>query len=368
MHRHAHGRPATGPPVHASEWFTLRSLFDNRNKTAEFPHIFRHAHTVRPPGMRHNAIRSTRRANAVLAPRDRAPKEPHYAMIDDARDLPDGAALATDVCIVGAGAAGITLALELAGTGTEVLLLESGGRAAEKATQRLYEGAVADARLHGPPHRYRQRRFGGTTTIWGGRCMPFDPIDFEPRDYVAHSGWPIGYADLLPFYPEANRLCEAGDFCYTAADCLLERARPMIAGFQGESFSSDTLERFSCPTDFGARYGHRLRAARNIQVVLHANVCAVHLRQGGDRVQAVEVRTLRGRLLQVRASQFVLAAGGLEVTRLLLASNDVQADGIGNRHDVLGRYYMCHLAGTIGALQVRLPAGAVHHGYEISDE
>lgn len=289
-------------------------------------------------------------------------------MIIDADNVSEPAALSADVCIVGAGAAGISLALQFIGTKVEVLLLESGGLGPEVATQALYEGQVVDERLHSPPDRYRQRRFGGTTTIWGGRCMPFDPIDFEPRDYVAHSGWPISYADLLPFYPEANRLCEAGDFCYAAGDCLGERAQPMIAGFQSDSFSSDTLERFSCPTDFGARYGHRLRAAGNIQVVLHANVCAVNLRPSGDCVQGVEVRTLRGRLLRVRASHFVLAAGGLEVTRLLLASSDVQANGIGNRHDVLGRYYMCHLAGTIGALQVRLPAGAVHHGYEISDE
>lgn len=289
-------------------------------------------------------------------------------MIIDANNVSEPATLSADVCIVGAGAAGISLALQFAGTRVEVLLLESGALKPEPATQALYEGQVVDERLHSPPDRYRQRRFGGTTTIWGGRCMPFDPIDFEPRDYIAHSGWPIAYADLLPFYPEANRLCEAGDFCYSAAECLGERARPMLAGFYSDSFSSDTLERFSCPTDFGTRYAHRLRAARNINVLLHANVCAINLRENGDRVKSVEVRTLRGRRLQVRASHFVLAAGGLEVARLLLTSNDVQPHGIGNQHDVLGRYYMCHLAGTIGALQVRLPPGAVNHGYEISDE
>ena len=106
-------------------------------------------------------------------------------MIIDADNVSEPAALSADVCIVGAGAAGISLALQFIGTNVEVLLLESGGLGPEVATQALYEGQVVDERLHSPPDRYRQRRFGGTTTIWGGRCMPFDPIDFEPRDYVA---------------------------------------------------------------------------------------------------------------------------------------------------------------------------------------
>lgn len=120
-------------------------------------------------------------------------------MIDDALDLTAGASIRADICIVGAGAAGITLALELAGSGTSVVLLESGGLKPEKRTQRLYEGTVVNERLHSPPHRYRQRRFGGTTTIWGGRCAPFDEIDFETRDYMPLSGWPFGREALLPF-------------------------------------------------------------------------------------------------------------------------------------------------------------------------
>jgi choline dehydrogenase-like flavoprotein len=289
-------------------------------------------------------------------------------MILDANTLPAQHALRADVCIVGAGAAGISMALQFLGTDIEVLLLESGAFEEEPDTQALYAGTVTDPRLHSPPERYRQRRFGGTTTIWGGRCMPFDPIDFEPRDYMPHSGWPLRRETLMPFYPAANRLCEAGDFRYTAAETFRDGGRPMIDGFDSPYFSSDTLERFSCPTDFAARYGARLRAARNITVLLHANVTAIRLRSDGDRVAALDVHTLGGRRLEAHAAHFVLATGGLEVARLLLASRDVQSDGIGNQHDVIGRYYMCHLAGTIGALRIQKPPGTVHHGYEISDE
>jgi len=147
-------------------------------------------------------------------------------MIDDASELGAGQSLDTDVCIVGAGAAGITLALELAGTGLSVLLVESGGMEAEEAVQKLYEGAVTDERMHSAPHRYRQRRFGGSTTIWGGRCVPLDAIDFEPRDYLSASGWPIDLETLQPFYPRANRICEAGEFQYSAAQAFDRPLKP----------------------------------------------------------------------------------------------------------------------------------------------
>src|ERR1019366_9976849 len=159
-------------------------------------------------------------------------------------------------------------------------------------------------------------------------------------------------------------LGQAGDLCSAPAAAFRGGGRPIIAGFQSNCFSDDTLERFSCPTDFGARYGERLRAARNITVLLHANATAIRLRAAGDRVAAIEVRTLAGKQLEARAAHFVLAAGGLEVARLLLASRDVQVDGIGNQYDVVGRYYMCHLAGTIGALRTA-SSSAIYHGYEI---
>ena len=174
-------------------------------------------------------------------------------MIQDVTDFSEDQLLQTDLCIIGAGPAGISLALELIGSGIDVLLLESGGLQAESDSQALYSGSVADERLHSPPDKYRQRRFGGSSTIWGGRCMPFDAIDFEPRDYVPHSGWPFGIEELLPFYPAANALCEAGPFAYTAEEAFDRPLRPMVAGLSDRNFTTNTLERFSCPTDFADR-------------------------------------------------------------------------------------------------------------------
>jgi choline dehydrogenase-like flavoprotein len=292
-------------------------------------------------------------------------------MLFDASDLPEGQPLTADLCIVGAGAAGITLALQFAGTDVDVLLLESGGLTPEAGTQALYAGTVRDARLHLPPDRYRDRRIGGSTNLWGGRCCPFDPIDFKARDYVPNSGWPLAYEDVLPFYPAANRLVEAGEFAYQEPETPAAGARaspPIIDGFNGEHFSSNTLERFSCPTRFGKRYRHKLVAAGNVTTLLHANVTSINLRAAGDRVDSLTVRTLSGKRFQVTAKHFVIATGGLEAPRLLLASRDVQAQGIGNSHDVVGRYYMCHVAGTIGALTIDKPLAAVNHGYHVDDE
>jgi choline dehydrogenase-like flavoprotein len=288
-------------------------------------------------------------------------------MIDDALELNDGETLRADICIIGAGAAGITMAVELAGTGVTVLLLESGGLSPEADTQRLYEGSVADERLHSPLHRYRERRFGGSTTIWGGRCIPFDPIDFERRDYIADSGWPFGREELLPFYPRANRLCEAGEFAYSAGEAFQRPLAPMLDGFHSDHFSTDTLERFSCPTDFGARYRRHLQEAPNVRVLLHANLTELSFHPNGEAVESVTAQTLGGKKFRVHATQVVLAMGGLEIPRLLLANRAMWSHGLGNQHDVVGRFYMCHIAGTVGTLK-QPGADRVYHSYDISNE
>ncbi len=289
-------------------------------------------------------------------------------MLRDATDFSDQEAVQADIVIVGAGAAGITLALDLTNSGLTVLLLESGGFEEEPDTQALYSGAVADPRLHSPPDRYRQRRLGGTTTIWGGRCMPFDSIDFEERDYVPGSGWPLTRADLEPYYPRANALCEAGPFAYTTESTFGAAARPIVEGFSSADFSTHRLERFSCPTNFATRYQHKLKRAPNLQVVLHANVTRIELDESGTRVVGLSLRTLAGKRLTARGRHYVLATGGLETARLLLANRDRHPTGIGNGHDVAGRYYMCHLAGIIGAIRFTCPPSAVFRGYRISAE
>ncbi len=198
-------------------------------------------------------------------------------MISSANSIPQGACLQADVCVVGGGPAGIALTLALSDKGFSVLMLESGFLKADEKTQSLYEGEIVDKQLHSPPDKYRQRRLGGSTAIWGGRCMPFDPIDFEKRDHVPHSGWPLSYEDLLPYYPEANALAEAGRFSYNAEEALGPTVAPMIRGFNSTRVRTGGLERFSCPTHFGTRYAKRLQLAPGVEVLLGANCTGVRL-------------------------------------------------------------------------------------------
>jgi len=289
-------------------------------------------------------------------------------MIRDASSIPNGSRLEADVCVVGGGPAGIALALSLSDQGHAVLLLESGRLEPHAPTQDLYEGEVADEQLHSPPGKYRQRRLGGSSAIWGGRCMPFDPIDFETRAHIPHSGWPISYEDLLPYYPRANALAEAGRFLYDAGEALAPGTGPLITGFDSERVLSNGLERFSCPTHFGNRYARRLALAPTLEVLLGANCTALRLHADGQALRELQVHTLAGTQFTVAARNTVLATGGLETARLLLASRDVAPQGVGNAHDVVGRYYMCHIAGNVGTLTVHGPTSDVRHGYEISPE
>ena len=289
-------------------------------------------------------------------------------MIADANTVAPGTLLECDLCIVGAGAAGITLALQFLRSGLRVLLLESGGHLPDDATQALYEAEIADAKLHAPGDKYRARRFGGSTTIWGGRCVPFDRLDFAPRPWVTDHAWPITYDDVTRYYPDANALCEAGDYIYDADHALPGGMKPVIRGFAPAHFSSDGIERFSCPTNFADRYQHRLAASKTVQVLLNANCTELLTGADGTRIERLTIRTLAGLMFSVAATEIILAAGGLEIPRLLLASRRHWADGIGNAHGQVGRYYMCHIAGVMGALTLDVPRGDVSHGYEVTDD
>jgi choline dehydrogenase-like flavoprotein len=289
-------------------------------------------------------------------------------MISNLNNLPSGSTIEADVCIVGAGAAGVSLALSLSGRGLKILLLESGFEFADDKTQDLYAGEVADEKLHSPPDKYRQRRFGGSTTIWGGRCMPFDPIDFEPREYIPQSGWPISYQDLAPYYQQANKLLEAGVYEYDADKVFDEEQQAAIKGFKSDILKTNNLERFSCPTNVGERYKQRLVLAKDVDVLLGANCTGIRLNQAGNHVNQLDIASLEGIKASVVAKKVILATGGIETTRLLLASNDICKNGIGNEHDFVGRYYQCHIAGNLGKLTVLGATSNVRHGYEVSPE
>lgn len=273
-------------------------------------------------------------------------------MIRNGADLCDNSLLQSQVCVIGAGAAGITLGLELAQRGIDVILLEAGDSKARAFPDADLDGHIIQASHHAPLHECRSRQLGGTTALWAGRCLPFDPIDFEPRDYVQHSGWPISFEEIERYYPLANDYCFAGEYSYDAAQAFPGAGTALIPGFSSDRLTCTRLERWSLPTHFGKHYRKQLTSSRCLCVLLNSVCVEITLDPHQERVDSVIVATAPGRHFRVKAKAFVLAGGGLETTRLLLASNKICPEGIGNRSGHLGRYYMGHLFGSIANIQI----------------
>jgi choline dehydrogenase-like flavoprotein len=243
----------------------------------------------------------------------------------------------TDVCIVGAGAAGITLALELNDTGKDVCVLESGGLDYDAATQSLADGDNIGIPYY-PLIASRLRFFGGTTNHWGGISTPMDELDFQEREGIPYSGWPITRASLDPWYERANEYCKLGPYNYDP-NSWAEPDAPVLLDDGGRVGTTMYLEK---PVRFGQVYREQMNASRNIQVFLSANVTELEARENGASVARAHVQTLNGKRLIVSARTFVVATGAVENARLLLASRKVQTDGLGNDRGLVGRFFMEH--------------------------
>jgi len=246
-----------------------------------------------------------------------------------------------DVCIAGAGPAGIVLALELARQRPDwrVLLLEAGGREVANERERaLYRVDMPD--LSYAVDASRRRQLGGTSAHWGGWSKPLDATDFTvPKDWPV-PGWPFGPEELTPFMPAAHRWCEIASDDYDP-DSLRERQPNWMLEWPEDSAVTQHLFRFSPPTRFGTRYAADLEQQENLTCLLHANLFA--LEQQGDRIVSAQIRALDGTPKTVKAKHFVLALGGMETTRMLLnLRGDASADGEGIRSPHLGRWFADH--------------------------
>ena len=261
-------------------------------------------------------------------------------MFDDARQVPDKTHFYADICIIGGGAAGTTIATEFIGSHHKVLLLESGGLAYESEAQALYKG-VNSGLLYEPLDLCRVRTFGGSTDPrgWGGWSKPLSGIDFERRDWVPLSGWPMAKKDLAAHYRRA--------FATLSLPADTERLA------EGDARGDDVLpvggpycRNESCPLSPAPHLGQvtegRLRSASNVFVLLHANVTEILTDVAARHVTGLKVATLHGKTHLVMASYVILAAGGIENARILLLSDQVQKEGLGNASGLVGRCFMEH--------------------------
>ncbi|HYD30388.1 MAG TPA: GMC family oxidoreductase [Azospirillaceae bacterium] len=263
------------------------------------------------------------------------------SFLDPRKDgLPD--TLDTDLCIVGAGAAGITLALNLAGAPLQVLMLESGGMDLEGETQGLYRG------LHlGLPYfdltACRLRYFGGTTNHWGGYCRPNDPIDYQGRPELGVPAWPIGHDDIAPYLRQAMADLGLDEAAFDPATQfrLHGHSPDRLAERRSDQIMTKVFQ-LSQRVRFREIHRRHLEDQANLRVLLHANLTHIALDETGRRVRQLTVRTLDGRQTIVRARRVVLACHAIENARLLLLSDDVMREGIGNAHGHVGRNFMEH--------------------------
>jgi len=271
----------------------------------------------------------------------------------DARELTADSLIEGDVCIIGAGAAGISIALEWVHSSARVILLEGGGFNLEASLQDLYRGEITGKPYY-PLQAARLHYFGGTTGHWAGFCAPYDPIDFERRRWVPNSGWPITRKQLDPYYQRAQQLVELGPYEYDPE--YWEGQDPDVIRLPYDPRKVQTkMWQFSPPTRFGTRYRDAIINAPNLHLYTYANVCEIEANEANKSIEQVHIGTFEGKQHKVKARYYVLACGSIQNARLLLASNRRANTGIGNSHDLVGRYFMEHVEMPVAELVLQRP-------------
>lgn len=268
-------------------------------------------------------------------------------MLIDARTLPDEHLISTEICVIGTGPAGITVAREFAKSNTQVCVLESGGLDVNPQAQALSEGETfGDPFLS--PQLTRHRQFGGNSNIWaikignkqmGVRYAPLDEIDFEHRDWVPHSGWCFSKAHLDPFYERAQQICQSGPYWYDADSWESEEAKRLP--LEGDRIVTSMFQ-FGARDVFCQQYRDELIQTETITVYVNATVVDIETDPVAKTATRVRAASVPNRYVWVEAKVFILAQGGMENARLLLLSNQQQSVGLGNQHDWVGRGFMDH--------------------------
>lgn len=255
-----------------------------------------------------------------------------------------------DVCIAGAGPAGIVLALTLAEAGVTSVVLEGGPLDfPEERDRDLYQGESTG--LPYPLAASRLRYFGGTSGHWGGWCKPLDRIDFESHPNSELPSWPLTLDELSPHYARALDWCEISSPDFDAASSVEDASKHLL--FEPGMDFTQRLFRFSPPTRFGTRYRGDFESSESIHCFYQANL--VSISHSGDRIVSARAASLDGRTLDIEAEHFILAMGGIETARFLLHTRDDRGVPFGNASGLLGQTFMEHFGFSPGYMTA--PAG-----------
>lgn len=248
-----------------------------------------------------------------------------------------------DVVVVGAGPVGLKCALDLADSGLDVLMVESGTAGRDAGAQALSGAEITNMGSHAPMDLAVQRGFGGTSALWGGRAVPFDRQDFETRAAAPGAAWPISAGDVAPWYESACRFLDCGP-------AVFEAPLPGVPEMNG--LTATHLERWCARNDMGAVHGARVAAHPKIRLALGATVTWIAAEAASGAVSGLTV-AMGGQTTRVTARAYVIAAGGVETARLMLASRNEAAPELGG--PALGRFYMGHAFGSIADIQFLRP-------------
>ena len=284
-------------------------------------------------------------------------------MITSVSSMSDNLTLTADLAVVGAGPAGIVVALEAANRGFDVILVESGQERFDQEAQKLADAHAWDTSLHPSMQLTTRRQMGGTSVIWGGKCVPYDEIDFDRRPFIGDFRWPVGYEQIHPYFQRACDWLACGRAVFDSTQ-MPHLNRPLIPGFPDGDVRASTLERWSLPTNFGREYRHRIRQSSRVRAFTGLTCTRVVCSWDESQVQHLICRSLDGKQVQIRARAYVLACGGLETTRLLLASPGTGGRPLGDHSGHLGSWYMGHIEGVIANVRFRTPPKSTIFGYE----
>jgi choline dehydrogenase-like flavoprotein len=269
-------------------------------------------------------------------------------MIIDSGTLESNHTISADICIVGAGVSGISLAYEFIKSGFDVVIMESGGMEPNPFMQSLNQGKNIGQKYY-DLDTTRTRAFGGTSHRWhvdigrerlGVRLRGLDAMDFEKRDWVPYSGWPFPKSHLEPFYKRAHDFLRIGPYDRSNEFWEDPEFRPKL------QFAGDTIEtrifQFARREILFENYHGEINEAKNIRVYLNSTVTEIETTENAGEVTRLSVHGIGGKRYWVKARHYVLASGGLEIPRLLLLSNRTIKQGLGNQNDLVGRFFMEH--------------------------
>jgi len=268
-------------------------------------------------------------------------------MLINSSDLKEGSVIETEICIIGSGAAGLSIASEFKGTNRSIAILESGAPDFQKEVQALNK-VTCTGRNVKATSRFRQ--FGGSTTAWSGKWLPLNQYDFKAKPWIAYSGWPIEYSDMTRYYQRAADMHQGPNIKSYFDEWPHDASASQKTDAELLPVSVYWLDVYNL--DFSLTVGSFIEHDEHIDLYFSLTAVNISLNQDHDRVTYIEAITKNQRKIRIKASQFIVATGGIENARLLLASNTQMQEGIGNHNDNVGRFFMDHPKGNVARVDL----------------